>query len=71
MYFSHIKESQKENGKAAITVNEEDTEDEEDYILADDEDEVLEIPYEPQMNSDIDANPHVCYDKFHSLYKNH
>ena len=58
MYFSQSEESQKEHDKAALTVNEEDLEDEDDDILA--EEEVLEIPYEPQINSDIGANLQVC-----------
>ncbi len=52
-----MEEPQKEIDKAALTVNETDLEDEDDDVLVDEE--VLEIPYQPEMNSDIGAKPQV------------
>lgn len=70
MYFLQIEELQKENDKAALIVNdneevedendeadEEDQEDEDDNCHADEE--VMEIPCEPQINSDIGRNQQV------------
>jgi hypothetical protein len=59
MYFSQMEEPQKENDKAALTVNETDLEDEDDDVLVDEE--VLDIPYQPEMNSDIGAKPLVFF----------